>query len=250
MTTPRMNRRSVLGLGATMLLLAGCDNAKKEADKMEKKAAADKKEEGGEKKGEEGDPRLKESTCGTKDDDGGAHEIPVGEAEEGPFKMEVNYFQPAYMLPGTADMMPSYKESLCHLEMDIKANKEGVKYGWTLDETPAGLNITYKVLDESGKEIISGLFMEMNAGDGSHYGTNVPLTAQENGLVGTLQKPGKFTLVFNIAPPKGYGLHGDARTKVEVDGWFKPFDVKMEWLYTGEQLKCKAEDPTAPIKKG
>lgn len=190
------------------------------------------------------DPRLAASVCGTADDDGQNHEIPIGDADHEPFHMEANYFQPGDMI-GDDGMMPAYKDSIAHIELDVKATEAGTDYGWAVDETPADLNITYTVADSSGKEIVSGEFMEMNAGDGSHYGTNIPKTAEANGLVGSLDNPGEYTVTFHVAPPTMYGLHQDARTGVTATEWFQPFDVQMDWLYTAEQKKCIVDDPRA-----
>ena len=191
-----------------------------------------------------GDPRLEASVCGTSDDDGENHEIPIGSATEGPFDFDTAYFQPAYM-HNDGKSMPAYAESVAHLEADIKTNERGEDYGWSVGETPADLRISYRITDAEGTEVASGKFMEMNAGDGSHYGTNVPKTAEAKGLTGTLDDPTPLTLTLKVEAPESYPLHIDRRTGVKEREWFKPITVDMEMLYTGEQLKCIEDDPVA-----
>lgn len=231
--------------------LAGCANAKEtpsaastsESSESTMEASATQSAEMS-ATGSAEDPRLAASVCGTSKDDGSNHEIPIGDADQGPFHMEANYFQPGYMMMDGM-MMPAYKDSIAHIELDVKANQEGTNYGWSVDETPADLNISYTITDEAGKTVAEGKFMEMNAGDGSHYGTNIPQSAEAAGLVGSLDKPGKFNVIFHVAPPTHYGLHIDKRTGVKAREWFKEFDVKMPFLYTAEQKKCIEDNPVA-----
>lgn len=243
MTMNRMTR-TALGIcpvaSASTLALTGCSSNDSSAanSTSAESSAADSSDATAE------DARLAASVCGTPEDDGQNHEIPVGDADEGPFHMEANYFQPGDMA-FDGGMMPAYADSIAHIELDVKVTEAGTKYGWSVDETPADLNIDYTVTDKSGKKIVSGMFMEMNAGDGSHYGTNIPKTAEDAGLVGSLENPGEYTVTFHIAPPKSYGLHQDKRTGVEATEWFAPFDVSMDWLYTAEQKKCIVDDPRA-----
>lgn len=240
MTMPRMRRtatRICLAVAAGTMVLAGCSS---NGNSAASGSAASSATASATAQAE--DPRLAASVCGTSEDDGKNHEIPVGEAEQGPFHMEANYFQPGDMA-FDGGMMPAYADSIAHIELDVKANKEGTKYGWAVDETPADLNISYEVKDKSGRSIVKGMFMEMNAADGSHYGTNIPKSAEAAGLVGSLEKPGEYTVTFHIAPPTKYGLHQDKRTRVEATSWFEPFDVTMDWLYTAEQKKCIVDNP-------
>ena len=188
------------------------------------------------------DPRLEKSVCGTPEDDNENHEIPIGSATGGPFDFDTAYFQPAYM-NNNGKSMPAYEDSIAHIEADVKTNEKGEDYGWSTDETPADLRIEYKLTDKDGKEVASGKFMEMNAGDGSHYGTNIPKTAESKGMVGTLDNPTPLTLTLTVNPPENYPLHIDRRTGVKEHEWFKPVTVTMEMLYTGEQLKCIEADP-------
>ncbi|KAB1659889.1 hypothetical protein F8O07_09875 [Pseudoclavibacter sp. CFCC 13796] len=238
MTMNRMTRTALgicLVASASTLALTGCSSSDNGSTQSSTATSSDSSAE---------DARLAPSVCGTPEDDGQNHEIPVGDADEGPFHMEANYFQPGDMA-FDGGMMPAYADSIAHIELDVKVNEEGTKYGWSVDETPADLNIDYTVTDKSGKEIVKGMFMEMNAADGSHYGTNIPKSAEAAGLVGSLENPGEYTVTFHIAPPKNYGLHQDKRTGVEATEWFAPFDVSMDWLYTAEQKKCIVDDPRA-----
>ncbi|MCK7643011.1 iron transporter [Corynebacterium sp. CCM 8835] len=240
-----MRKAAAIAVAATTITttLTACssDGTEGSAEESTTTAAAATSGQSGE---QAGDPRLEASVCGTPEDDGENHEIPIGSTTAGPFDIDAAYFQPAYM-NNNGESMPSYKDSIAHIEADVKTNEKGEDYGWSVGETPADLRISYKITDADGKEIVSGKFMEMNAVDGSHYGTNIPRTAEAKGLVGTLDDPAHLTLTLKVEAPEHYPLHIDRRTGVKEHEWFKPITVKMEMLYTGEQLKCIVDDPVA-----
>ncbi|MBN9643265.1 iron transporter [Corynebacterium mendelii] len=169
-------------------------------------------------------------------DECGLQEQQGPEASFGPFDVSIHYFQPGEMLPNPdADMtMASYADSQMHLEVDTKVNEFGTNWGWSVDETPADLRMFYKLEDPEGKQVAAGMMMEMNAIDGSHYGTNL--------VNDTITGPGEYTMTLTVYPPKNYSLHGDYITGVPAEGWFKPLTVVMPWKLTQDNLDIVKEN--------
>lgn len=152
------------------------------------------------------------------------------EQSVGPFDISVKFFQPGAMLssPGSNMHMKNYEDSQMHLEVDTKANAWGTNWGYSTDETPAGLQMWYSLTDASGKELAHDMMMEMNAIDGSHYGTNLPAK--------TIVEPGTYHLKMTIYPPRNYAIHQDYITGVPKKGWFAPMTADMEWILSREML--------------
>lgn len=169
-------------------------------------------------------------------DECGLQEQAGPEATFGPFDGAVHFFQPGQMFknPDATEHMLDYKDSQMHLEFDLKANEFATNWGYSVDETPADLQLVYKLEDSSGKVLATDHMMEMNAIDGSHYGTNLPKD--------TITKPGDYTLTITIYPPKNYHLHQDYVTGVPARGWFKPLTVAMPWKITQENLDVVKEN--------
>ena len=169
-------------------------------------------------------------------------------ADFGPFTGEIHYFQPGQMgesaYPDQMKML-DYADSQMHFELDTKATAFGTNWGYSVDETPANLQMSYKLADKEGNTLAEGMFMEMNAIDGSHYGTNIPKD--------TIKEPGDYTLTVTIYPPRDYALHADYITGVPAKEWFKPLTAKMDWTLTQENLdivkKNTVDNPMEPSDK-
>ncbi|WKD59615.1 iron transporter [Corynebacterium caspium] len=177
-------------------------------------------------------------------DECGLQEQAGPEATFGPFDGGVHFFQPGQMYtnPDSTMKMLDYAESQMHLEFDLKANAFATNWGYSVDETPAALTLLYQLANSEGKIISEGHMMEMNAIDGSHYGTNL---AKD-----TITEPGDYTLTVTIYPPTNYDLHQDYITGPPARGWFKPLTVAMPWKITQENLDIVAantvENPMEP----
>lgn len=171
------------------------------------------------------------------------HEQDGPETSVGPFDLALHFFQPGHMADNQdATMkMVDYKDAQMHLELDTKANKFGTNWGYSVDETPADLRMVYSLADASGKVLSQGMMMEMNAIDGSHYGTNLKND--------TIPGPGDYKLTITVYPPQNYALHNDYKTGVIAKSWFKPLTTTMDWKITQEQFdmvkKDKIADPLA-----
>ena len=104
------------------------------------------------------------------------------------------YFQPV-------DMTGGYKaeDYDCHLELDVKALKNGLGYG-TGDWVPY-LTVNYEVTKNDTKAKVSeGTFMPMAASDGPHYGANIKMDGD-----------GLYTVKFTVKFPDSstYLIHTD-----------------------------------------
>ena len=149
----------------------------------ESKAAsvADKKADDGEDGGDE--PDL------------GFTEVPIFEDVEKEFlNLTAVYFQ-------AVDMTGGYKaeDYDCHLELDVKALKNGLGYG-TGDWVPY-LTVNYEVTKNDTKAKVSeGTFMPMAASDGPHYGANIKMDGD-----------GLYTVKFTVKFPDSstYLIHTD-----------------------------------------
>ncbi|MGS1115841.1 iron transporter [Castellaniella sp. UC4442_H9] len=156
-----------------------------------------------------------------------AAEYPIGQPQDiHGLEVAAVYLQPIEMEP--AGMMPAAKDSDIHLEADIHAtadNKNGLPEGaWA-----PYLNIQYALQKKGGGKVLKGDLMPMVANDGPHYGDNVKL-----------EGPGKYEVTFTIgspetAPNNHFGRHVDKETGVAP--WFKPFEVKYEFVYAGTGKK-------------
>ncbi|TAN30536.1 MAG: hypothetical protein EPN31_02765 [Castellaniella sp.] len=156
-----------------------------------------------------------------------AAEYPIGQPKE-LHGLEVGavYLQPVEMEP--AGMMRVAKDSDIHLEADIHAtadNKNGLPEGaWA-----PYLNVQYVLQKKGSSKVLKGDLMPMVADDGPHYGDNVKLDG-----------PGKYEVTFTIGSPETvpnnhFGRHVDKETGVAP--WFKPFEVKYEFVYAGTGKK-------------
>ncbi|MFW0121932.1 iron transporter [Rothia sp. CCM 9419] len=169
-------------------------------------------------------------------DECGLQEQAGPEADFGPFIGAIHFFQPGQMFdnPKSTMKMLDYKDSQMHLEFDLKATEFATNWGYSVDETPADLHLMYKLDNSEGKTVASGMMMEMNAIDGSHYGTNLPKDS--------ITEPGDYTLTVTIYPPNNYDLHQDYITGVPARGWFKPLTAVMPWKITQENLDIVKEN--------
>jgi len=156
-----------------------------------------------------------------------AAEYPIGKpAELNGLEVAAVYLQPIEMEP--AGIMRPAKDSDIHLEADIHAtadNKNGLPEGaWA-----PYLNIQYMLRKQGSDKVLKGDLMPMVANDGPHYGDNVKLDG-----------PGKYQLTVTVgspdtAPHNHFGRHVDKETGVAP--WFKPFEVKYEFVYAGTGKK-------------
>ncbi len=139
---------------------AACSGNESSSSKAKEEAktvsAAETKKESAEEKADE--PDL------------GFTEVPIFEDVEKEFlNLTAVYFQ-------AVDMTGGYKaeDYDCHLELDVKALKNGLGYG-TGDWVPY-LTVNYEVTKNDTKAKVSeGTFMPMAASDGPHYGANIKM---------------------------------------------------------------------------
>lgn len=206
-------------------------------------AASDKSDQKAEDKSEEeGAVKVnsRPEECGLQEQEGPS-------AKFGPFDGSIAYFQPGEMAPNpNSDMkMLDYKQSQMHLELDLKANAFGTNWGYSKDETPANLHIMYQLSNSNGKVLSAGMFMPMNAIDGSHYGTNLPKD--------TITEPGTYKMKLTLYPPHNYDMHADYITGVPAEKWFGPLSAVMDWKLTKKNLdiikKNTVEDFMNPSEK-
>lgn len=156
-----------------------------------------------------------------------ATEYPIGEAvTAGGMEVAAVYLQPVAMEP--AGMMLAAAEADIHLEADIRAlanNPNGFAKGSWVPYMRIGFELTKQGSDETRQ----GRLMPMVASDGPHYGDNVKLMG-----------PGKYRLVFKVAPPAGegaahFGRHTDKETGVAA--WFAPFTAEYDLIFAGTGKK-------------
>jgi hypothetical protein len=154
-----------------------------------------------------------------------AREYPIGKpVKQAGMEIGTVYLQPIEMDP--PGMMRPAADSDVHLEADIKA-LAGNKNGFADGEWIPALSIRYELQKVGSTEKIEGPMMSMVANDGPHYGDNVKLAG-----------PGKYQLIVYIAPPgaeQHFGRHVDKETG--VGPWFKPFQVKQEFVFAGTGKK-------------
>lgn len=135
------------------------------------------------------------SEDGEDEPDLGFTEVPIFEDVEKEFlNLTAVYFQ-------AVDMTGGYKaeDYDCHLELDVKALKNGLGYG-TGDWVPY-LTVNYEVTKNDTKEKVSeGTFMPMAASDGPHYGANIKMDGD-----------GLYTVKFTVKFPDSstYLIHTD-----------------------------------------
>lgn len=164
---------------------AACSGNESSSSKAKEEAktvsAAETKKESAEEKADE--PDL------------GFTEVPIFEDIEKEFlNLTAVYFQ-------AVDMTGGYKaeDYDCHLELDVKALKNGLGYG-TGDWVPY-LTVNYEVTKNDTKAKVSeGTFMPMAASDGPHYGANIKMDGD-----------GLYTVKFTVKFPDSstYLIHTD-----------------------------------------
>lgn len=152
-----------------------------------------------------------------------AAEYPIGKQQiMNGLEVAAVYLQPIKMDP--EGMMRKSELSDIHVEADIRAVKDNPN-GFAEGDWMPNLVISYQFSKVGSKEVIKGDMMPMVANDGPHYGDNVKLAG-----------PGKYTLIMKISPPSAdtashFGRHVDKETG--VGAWFKPFEVKNDFVFAG-----------------
>ena len=152
-----------------------------------------------------------------------AAEYPIGKQQiMNGIEVAAVYLQPIKMEP--EGMMRKAELSDIHVEADIRAVKDNPN-GFAEGDWMPNLVISYQFTKVGSKEVIKGDMMPMVANDGPHYGDNVKLAG-----------PGKYTLIMKISPPSAnaaahFGRHVDKETGVSA--WFKPFEVKNDFVFAG-----------------
>ncbi|KAF3999014.1 iron transporter [Glaciimonas immobilis] len=152
-----------------------------------------------------------------------AAEYPIGKQQIfNGLEVAAVYLQPTKMEP--EGMMRKAELSDIHVEADIRAVKDNPN-GFAEGDWIPNLVISYQFTKVGSKEVIKGDMMPMVANDGPHYGDNVKLAG-----------PGKYTLTMKISPPSSnmaapFGRHVDKETG--VGPWFKPFEVKNDFVFAG-----------------
>ena len=170
------------------------------------------------------------SESGSSKKSAGFEEIQVDEAHSdqdvGPLTVNAVYFQPIDMEPSGMGLKAA--DASFHLEADISANQKGTELGYGKGDFVADLTVNYEIIDKSSNEsVASGVFMQMLASDGPHYGANIKL-----------DKAGAYKLVLKIESPekKGWMLHVDPETGVTGRFWTEPLEVTFpDWNYTPQE---------------
>ncbi|MDO4536981.1 MAG: iron transporter [Coriobacteriales bacterium] len=151
----------------------------------------------------------------------GFTEIPIFEDQEVDFlNVSAVYFQAVPMAPAQEDV----GKANIHLEADVSALKNDL--GYEVGTWVPYMTVDYIVTDKSGKEVVSGTFMEMNASDGTHYGANV-----------TMPEAGDYKLkfVFHSPADNGYLIHlGETGPGGTLEEHFKNGTLEtkeMDWTY-------------------
>ena len=122
-------------------------------------------------------------------------EVPIFEDVEKEFlNLTAVYFQ-------AVDMTGGYnaEDYDCHLELDVKALKNGLGYG--MGDWVPYLTVNYEVTKNDTKAKVSeGTFMPMAASDGPHYGANIKMAGD-----------GLYTVKFTVKFPDSstYLIHTD-----------------------------------------
>ncbi|WP_167150119.1 iron transporter [Actinomyces sp. ZJ308] len=168
------------------------------------------------------------STASAADDAKGKgfEEYPVGEDKEAEKQINVSvvYFKPVDMEPQGMGLKAA--DASFHLEADV-TGLEGNTLGYGKGDFVPGLTVDYSFTDkDTGEEVTSGTFMQMNASDGPHYGANI-----------ALPKDATYQLTLKIHSPaeNGWMLHVDEDTGVEGRFWTTPIELSWDWQYTAHQ---------------
>ena len=217
-----MSVAAVLACGA--LVLSACDSG------TTGEAPASGKQTSTESGNAEGAKGTAEEPA---DDEAGFPEYPVGPDQDqnvGPLLIGSVYFQPIDMEPASMGLKAA--ESSLHIEADIHANEKGVDLGYGVGDFVPSLTVNYKIIDTATGKVAEGkategVFMDMNASDGPHYGANV-----------YLPNAGTYKMELSIESPakKGWMLHIDPETGVPGHFWTEPLTVTFDnWEYTPQQ---------------
>lgn len=187
-----------------LLVLTGCSAGSKPADNADKKTA------------ETADKPADDKASGAS-----FKEYPIGDEKEAEgMTIAAIYLQPVEMEPvQKAGLKPT--ESDIHLEADISANKNN-PLGFGEGEFVPYLTIKYELKNKDNGKELSGSFMPMNAGDGSHYGANVKMPGA-----------GNYTLKFTIESPEkqDFLIHTDKATGVPGKFWTKPIELTWDFSF-------------------
>ncbi len=148
----------------------------------------------------------------------GFKEYPIGDGVqvEG-MNIAAVYFQPVTMVPEDKQGLGP-DEADIHLEADITALKNHPA-GFGFGQFVPYLSVRYELTNKDTGETVSGSFMPMNAGDGTHYGANIKMLGA-----------GKYHLKYIIEAPKDFLLHTDEVTGVQGRFWKKP--IVVEWDFS------------------
>ena len=147
-------------------------------------------------------------------------EYPAGEpVTMNEMEIAAVYLQPIDMEPRGMGLAAA--KSDIHLEADISAI-EGNKNGFGKGEWIPYLTINYTLVNKDTGDKQSGTFMPMVASDGPHYGNNIKMMGV-----------GNYTVTYHIEPPPKAGMHRHTDKETGVARWWKPFDVKFDFKYTG-----------------
>ena len=149
-----------------------------------------------------------------------AAETPIGKPHtENGMEVAAVYLQPIEMEP--SGMMREAKLSDIHLEADIRAAK-GNTNGFGEGDWMPSLVVKYKLTKAGNAKPLEGVLMPMVASDGPHYGNNIKMMGV-----------GNYTVTYHIEPPPKAGMHRHTDKETGVARWWKPFDVKFDFKYTG-----------------
>ena len=154
----------------------------------------------------------------------GFTEYPIGDAVQAEgMNIAAVYFQAVPMAPeDKAGLGPD--EADIHIEADISALKNN-PMGFGFGQFVPYLTIKYEMENKDSGEKVSGSFMPMNAGDGSHYGANVKMLGA-----------GEYHLTYTIEAPKDFLLHTDEETGVPGRHWKKPVVVEWDFSWLGRKF--------------
>ena len=203
-----MNKKLAVAavVAMTAFAVCACGSSSKDSDK--KTTAAEKTE-----------VKSTEDANTAPGEDAGFTEYPIFEDEEcGFLNVSAVYFQPVPMSGGNED---TTKFDI-HLEADISALEN--KLGFGVGDWVPYLTVDYKVTKQNGDVAAEGVFMEMSASDGPHYGANIALPDADT-----------YNVEFTIHSPEenGYLLHTDSETGPggSFDDYFK--DGNLVVTYEG-----------------
>jgi uncharacterized protein involved in high-affinity Fe2+ transport len=152
----------------------------------------------------------------------GFREYPIGEEVERNQMRIAAVWLPSVQMDG---MISPVSSDLIHIEADIRAT-EGNRNGFAKDEFVPYLKVHSTITPRDGTDPSSvpapTELTPMVARDGLHYGAMI-----------AMPRAGRYTLTYQIKPPKegGLGRHTDPVTG--VDPWWEPFEVSFDWDYEG-----------------